>query len=70
MENATRTTLTNVAGQAVHAFNNTASQFAAHSSTVEAAGIPVAAAFGFMPGLILGFRIQSLLHLYPPLSSP
>ena len=42
MENATRTTLSNVAGQAVHALNNTASQFAAHSTTVEAAGLPVA----------------------------
>jgi uncharacterized membrane protein (Fun14 family) len=31
MENATKTTLTNVAGQAVHALTNTASQFAAHS---------------------------------------
>ena len=56
MENATRSTLTNVAGQAVHALNNTASQFAAHSSTVEATGLLVAAAFGFMPGLILGLK--------------
>jgi hypothetical protein len=57
MENATKTTLTNVAGQAVHALNNTASsQFAAHSSTIEAAGLPVAAAFGFMPGLLLGLK--------------
>jgi uncharacterized membrane protein (Fun14 family) len=56
MENATKTTLTNVAGQAVHALNNTASQFAAHSSTLQAAGLPVAAAFGFMPGLMLGLK--------------
>ena len=55
MENATKTTLTNVAGQAVHALNNTASQFTAHSSTIEAAGLPVAA-FGFMPGLMFGLR--------------
>lgn len=55
MENATKTTLTNVAGQAVHALNDTASQFAAHS-TNEAAGLPVAAAFGFMPGLMFGLR--------------
>jgi uncharacterized membrane protein (Fun14 family) len=47
---ATRTTLTNVAGQAVHALKNTASQFAAHSATLETSGLPVAAAFGFMPG--------------------
>ena len=56
MENATRTTLTNVAGQAVHALNNTASQFAAHSAIIETSGLPVAAAFGFMPGLMVGFK--------------
>ena len=57
LENATKTTLTNVAGQVGHALNNTASQFAAHSITVEAvAGFPVAAAFGFMPGLLFGLR--------------
>ena len=56
MENATKTTLTNVAGQAVHALNNTASQFVTHSTTLEVAGLPVAAAFGFMPGLMLGLR--------------
>jgi hypothetical protein len=38
--------------KAVHALNSTASQFASHSSTIEASGLPVAAAFGFMPGLI------------------
>jgi len=52
MENATRTTLSNVAGQAVHALNNTASQFPTHSTTVVAASLPVASAFGLMPGLI------------------
>lgn len=56
MENATRSTLTSVAGQAVHALNNTASQFAAHSATLETSGLPVAAAFGFMPGLMIGFK--------------
>ena len=55
MEDATKTTLTNVTGQVGHALNNTASQFAAHSTTVEAS-LPVAAAFGFMPGLLLGLR--------------
>ena len=40
MENATRTTLTSVAGQAVHALNNTASQFATHSSTIATSGSP------------------------------
>jgi uncharacterized membrane protein (Fun14 family) len=52
MENATRTTLTSVAGQAVHTLNNTASKFAAHSTTLETSGLPIAAAFGFMPGLM------------------
>ncbi len=56
MENAARTTLTNIAGQAVHALNNTASQFAAHSSTTDVAGLPLAVAFGFMPGLMFGLK--------------
>ncbi|MDP9289951.1 MAG: FUN14 domain-containing protein [Thermoproteota archaeon] len=56
MENATRTALTNVAGQAVNALNNTASQFAAHPSSITSSGLPIAAAFGFVPGLMLGFK--------------
>jgi uncharacterized membrane protein (Fun14 family) len=56
MENATKNTLTNVAGQAVHALNNTASQFLAHSSTLEGSGLPVATGLGFIPGLIFGLR--------------
>jgi uncharacterized membrane protein (Fun14 family) len=56
MENTAKTTLTNVAGQVSHALNNTASQFAAHSTTIETSGLPVAAAFGFMLGLMLGLR--------------
>ena len=55
MENATKTKLTNVAGQVGHALNNTASQFAAHS-TIETSDLPLAAGFGFMPGLLLGLR--------------
>ena len=35
-----KTTLANVAGQVGHALNNTASQFATHSTMVEAAGLP------------------------------
>jgi hypothetical protein len=46
-----KTTLTNMAVQAIHALNNTVTQFAAHSTTLQAAVLPVAAAFGFMPGL-------------------
>jgi hypothetical protein len=50
MENATKATLSNVGREAVHVLNNTTSQFASHSSTIESAG-PILAAFGFMPGL-------------------
>ncbi len=56
MESATRSTLTNIAGQVAHALNNTASQFAAHSSVITVSGLPVAAAFGFVPGLMVGFK--------------
>ena len=40
-----------MAVQAIHALNNTVTQFAAHSTTLQAAVLPLAAAFGFMPGL-------------------
>jgi hypothetical protein len=56
MENVTRTALTNVGRQAVHALNNTASQFAAHSSTVAASGLPIAASCGFVPALMFGLK--------------
>jgi len=56
MENATRSALTNVTGQVVHALNNTATQFAAHPSAVTASGLPIAAAVGFIPGLLMGFK--------------
>jgi uncharacterized membrane protein (Fun14 family) len=56
MENATRSVLTGVAGQAVHALNNTATQFAVHPTVVAASGLPIAAVFGFVPGLMLGFK--------------
>jgi len=56
MENATRGTLTNVAGQVVHALNNTASYFAAYSTTLESSGLPVAAGLGFIPGLFFGLK--------------
>ncbi|MGC1932792.1 MAG: hypothetical protein WA667_27785, partial [Candidatus Nitrosopolaris sp.] len=56
MENAARTTLTNVAGQAVHVPNNTTSQFATHSYTAATSGLPIAAGLGFVPGLMVGFK--------------
>jgi hypothetical protein len=45
-----------VTGQIGHALNNTASQLAAHSSTLEAEGLLVAAGFGFIPGLLFGLE--------------
>jgi len=56
IENITRRALTNVSGQVVHALNNTATQFAAHPSAVSAPGLPIAAAIGFVPGLLTGFK--------------
>lgn len=56
MENATRNTFASVAGQAVHTLNNTATQFATHPSIMTASGLPMAAMFGFVPGLMLGFK--------------
>jgi uncharacterized membrane protein (Fun14 family) len=56
MENVTRSTLTNASGQVVHALNSTATQFAAHPSAVTASGLPIAAAVGFVPGVLMGFK--------------
>ena len=56
MEDASRSTLTNASEQVVHALNNTATQFASHPSAVAASGLPIAATFGFVPGVITGFR--------------
>jgi hypothetical protein len=49
-------TLTNASVQVIHAFNNTATQFATHTSTLAASGLPIAATFGFVPGLMIGFK--------------
>jgi uncharacterized membrane protein (Fun14 family) len=56
MENVTRRALTNASEQVVHALNNTATQFGAHPTTVSAAGLPTAAAIGFVPGMLTGFK--------------
>ena len=56
MENASRSTLTNATEQVVHALNNTATQFASHPSAVATSGLPVAAMFGFVPGLMVGIK--------------
>ena len=56
MEDASRSTLTNASEQVVRAFNNTATQFAWHQSAVGASGLPIAATFGFVPGLMMGLK--------------
>jgi hypothetical protein len=49
-------TLANVTTQAIHTLNDTASQFAIHSSATGASGLPLAAGIGFVPGLMFGFK--------------
>ena len=56
MEDASRSTLTNASEQVVHVLNNTTTQFASHPSVVAASGLPMAAAFGFVPGLMMGLK--------------
>jgi uncharacterized membrane protein (Fun14 family) len=56
IENSAKSTLTGIANQAIQALNNTSSHFQAHVSTIGPVGLPIAAAFGFMPGLIFGLR--------------
>jgi hypothetical protein len=56
MGDASRSTLTNASEQVVHALNNTAMQFASHSSAVGASSLPVAAMVGFVPGLMMGLK--------------
>jgi uncharacterized membrane protein (Fun14 family) len=56
MENATMATLSSVEGHVVDALNNTASQFATHSSTIATSGSPIAAGLGFVPGLVIGLK--------------
>jgi hypothetical protein len=56
MEDASRSTLTSASEQVVDALNNTATQFSSHSSAVAVSGLPIAAAFGFVPGLMMGLK--------------
>ena len=42
--------------QIAHALNTTATQFASHPSRVAASALPIAAVFGFVPGLMMGFK--------------
>jgi uncharacterized membrane protein (Fun14 family) len=52
MEDASR----GASGQIVHALNSTTTQFASHPSAVAASGLPIAAMFGFVPGLLMGIK--------------
>lgn len=56
IEDASRSTLTNASERVVHTLNDTATQFATHSSTVGASGLPIGAIFGFVSGLMMGFK--------------
>ena len=56
IENATKSTLTNMTNQAIHSLNNTVSHLQAHTPVIGSVGLPIAAAAGFMPGLIFGLR--------------
>jgi uncharacterized membrane protein (Fun14 family) len=56
MEDASRSTLTNASEQIAHALNTTATQFASHPSPVAVSVLPIAAMFGFVPGLMMGFK--------------
>jgi len=56
IENTAKSTLTDFTNQAIHALNNTASNFQTHHSAGGSVGLPVAAAFGFMPGFVFGLR--------------
>jgi uncharacterized membrane protein (Fun14 family) len=51
MEDASRSTL-----QVVNALNNATTQFASYPSALAASGLPIAAMFGFVPGLMMGFK--------------
>jgi hypothetical protein len=56
MEDASRNTVTNASDQVVNALNDTATQFASHLSDLAASGLPIAAMFGFVPGLMMGSK--------------
>jgi hypothetical protein len=56
LENVTRSALMYASGEVVHSLNNTATQFAAHPSAVATSGLPVAAMFGFVPGVLMRFK--------------
>jgi uncharacterized membrane protein (Fun14 family) len=56
IENVTKSTVVSMTNQAINALNSTASHFQGNPSAIGSLGLPIAAAFGFMPGLIFGLR--------------
>jgi uncharacterized membrane protein (Fun14 family) len=56
IEDASRGALTNASEQVAQALNNAATQFAVHPSTLTTSGLPIAAIFGFIPGLLTGLK--------------
>jgi uncharacterized membrane protein (Fun14 family) len=56
IENTAKGTLADITNQAMHALNNSASNFQTHPTAIGSVGLPVAAAVGFMPGLVFGLR--------------
>jgi uncharacterized membrane protein (Fun14 family) len=56
IEDTAKSTLTDITDQAIHALNNTASHFHVHPAAIGSVGLPTAAAFGFIPGLVFGLR--------------
>jgi uncharacterized membrane protein (Fun14 family) len=56
IEDTSRSTLTNASQQVIHALNNTATQFTSHASSLSGSGLPIAAMFRFVPGLMMGFK--------------
>jgi len=56
IENAAKSTLTDITNQGIHALNNMASHFQNDPSTTGSVGLSIATAFGFMSGLVFGLR--------------
>jgi uncharacterized membrane protein (Fun14 family) len=56
IEDTARSTLTDITAQAIRARNNTTLHFQGYPSTIGPGGLPIVAAFGFMPGLFFRLR--------------
>jgi hypothetical protein len=56
MENITRTALTMLPDRLFTHSIIQQHKFAAHPSAITASGLPIATMFGFVPGLLMGFK--------------